>query len=126
MYETLIKSFLKNSAEIPVTTLIKLLKLRPEQGVTSVSLKNLEKIKKSPLQFEIKNIKFDFDATDPRLQTEWISKDNDVLFWDFRGFQAGYIGEGPRGLKKALQEMGINNITIEDIVNLKPGVHVFK
>ncbi len=70
--EFIIREFV--SANIPLTTLVRTLKLQPETVETRISLKNLKKILNSPLEFEIKKITFYFEEH-PRLHTEWILED---------------------------------------------------
>ena len=118
MNEKLIHEIVKESVRTPLTTLVRSLKLIPEQGVTDVSLKNLKKIQDS--NFEIGKVVFYFDKH-PRLHTEWVNKDDDILVWDFRGFNAGYGGEGPHGLLKALKMLDIKDWDIEKIKSLEPG-----
>lgn len=126
MNEKLIIDIVKESAtKMPLTTLVKTLKLQPEIRNTEVSLANLEKIQKSELGFEPTRITFYFKKNDPRLHTEWITKDDIVLAWDFRGFNAGYSGEGPHGLVKALKMLGIKDWDIDIVSQLKPGRYKF-
>jgi hypothetical protein len=120
MNENLIQEIVKECANIPLTTLVRTLKLNPEEGTTRVSLKNLNKIQESPLEFEVKKVVFYFDKK-PRLHTEWVSKDDDILVWDFRGFNAGYGGEGPHGLMQALKLLGEKDWDMDVISQLKPG-----
>ena len=120
MYEQIIKTLVKNAADLPATTLIELLKLRPEQRSTDVSVKNLQRIQRSPLKFKIEKIVFEFKPNDPRLHTEWVSKDEDYLTWDFRGFSAGNISPASKGLVKALQSMGVKAWDLDIVSKLKP------
>lgn len=115
--EELIKEII--SANIPVTTLVRTLQLFPEQRSTKVSLENLSKIQNSPLGFEIKKITFYLDRH-PRLHTEWVSKDDDALVWDFRGFNAS---DKAKELEEALNMLGIKDWDSEIISVLKPGKH---
>jgi hypothetical protein len=121
MSEKLIIDIVKSATKIPLTTLVKTLKLDPEIRNTDVSLSNLKKIQKSEFNFKPTKISFYFKKNDPRLHTEWISDDDIVLVWDFRGFNAGYSGEGPNGLVKALKMLGIKDWDIDIVSELKPG-----
>lgn len=111
------------AAQIPTTALIETLELKPETGATSISLKNFNTIKKSPLDF--KNLKtiFYFDKKHPRLQTSWIGKGKQQLTWDFIGFDAGYTGEGSLGLLKVLKTLGFNDWDMKNIKNLEYGTY---
>lgn len=120
MYEQIIKTIVKSAADLPATTLIELLKLRPEQKSTGVSLRNLQRIQKSPLKFKVEKITFEFNPNDPRLHTEWVSKDDDYLTWDFRGFNAGDISHASKSLVKALQLMNVKAWDLDIVSQLKP------
>ena len=98
------------SANIPITTLVKTLQLYPEQRSSRVSLKNLGKIKNSPLEFEIQKVILYLDKH-PRLHTEWVSKDDDQLIWDFRGFNRT-TKEGLKALEFALKTLGLKDIDV--------------
>ena len=113
MSENLIQQIVKESASIPLTTLVRTLNLRPEAGSTQVSLNNLSKIKESPLSFNINSIVF-YAGKHPRLHTEWVSKDDDVVAWDFRGLK------DPENLVSALKTLGIKDWDIDTVQNLKP------
>jgi hypothetical protein len=115
MHENLIRQIV--SANIPLTTLVRTLLLFPEQRSTKVSLENLNKIQSSPLGFEIKKIMFYLDKH-PRLHTQWVSKDDDSLVWDFRGFNTS---DKAKELEETLNMLGIKNWDLETITTLKPG-----
>jgi len=131
--EKLIRQIVKEAeVKIPLTTLVKGLDLDPEQGSVEVSLDNLEKILKSSMKFEVNKITFYLNKNNPRLHTEWSNKDDVVLVWDFRGFDAGpeayddskdVVGEKAKGLEKALKSLGRNNWRIEEITQMKPGTY---
>jgi hypothetical protein len=120
MYEQIIKTIVKSAADLPATTLIELLKLRPEQKSTNVSIRNLQRIQKSPLKFKVEKITFEFKPNDPRLHTEWVSKDDDYLTWDFRGFNAGDTNSASKSLVRALQSMGVKAWDLDIVSQLKP------
>jgi len=118
MNEKLINSILKIALSVKFP---KKLKLKKEEGVTRYSIENLDKILKN---YDLMKATFHFDKNNPKLHTEWIDKNGEEIFsWDFKGFNAGYGGEGPRGLATALKKMQIQNWDFDKIVNLKPGTY---
>ena len=118
MNEQIVQEILKIAAGIPVSTLIETLRLRPEQGSISVSQRNLSKILKSPLKFELATASFVYNKARPLLHTEWLSKDGDVINWDFRGYNTG---ENIDALLKAIRYLGVRNWNIDKLKSLKPG-----
>lgn len=116
--ETLIKEII--AAELPITTLVKTMNLVPEQGSISISLNNLNKILKSPLKFKVSKVTFVYNERHSLLKTEWVSKDNDFLTWDFRGFSAGDEQEKSKGLVKALKLLSIKDWDLKTVSELQP------
>ena len=109
----------------------KSLRLNKEGGSTRDSLENLHKIL---VYFEPNKITFHFKSEQniARLHVEFSAEtttgDDFFLSHDFTGFNAGYGGEGPKGLYEALKAMAKSSPFSADwsmdvISNLKSGVY---
>ena len=101
------------------------------EGTTKTSLENLGKILSAGFSLERATLHFDKEKSECRLHTEWlmVTKDfHDVFFvHEFLGFNAGYGGEGPRGLAEFCKKVGATDWDIDKISSLKSGTYsVFK
>ncbi len=98
---------------------------RDNDGVTSISLEALTNIALIGKRLEMVEIKF--DATTDALCT-FIFEDKSVYIAS--GFSAGYGGEGPRGLHKAIRLFCPNKMDVDfnksGIASLTPGLWYWK
>jgi len=126
--EKILQDFYKKSAsKLSMQRIIeKFLHLKSDGGNTRESLENFRKIKE---YFEPTRITFHLSADnkDTKLHTEWQTETSDAqdifIAYDFRGFNAGYGGEGPKGLHEALKSLNISDWDMDKIAGLKPGIY---
>jgi len=102
------------------------LKLKKENGITRTSLENAQKIvnsiKKQNGKIVSATLDFDKEKNSCVLEIEFTS-DGEEGNWKFTGFNAGYSGEGPRGLVQALKMLNLPEWTINDVRQLQSGVY---
>lgn len=117
----------KSSLNLSISDMIKKnLKLQPESGTVS-SLKNLDKIINAGFEIDRATLYFNKQQNECRLHTEWYGESKDlyeiIFSHEFLGFNAGYGGEGPRGLAEFAKKIGANDWDIEKIMSLKSGTY---
>jgi len=96
-------------------TITKPLKIK-EDGSTRTSIKNMKLIKEAGYSLKSAIMFYDKTKGNYHLTCTFI-RNNDTVYFTFKGFSIGYGGEGPHGLDESMKLFGINksNIILGDI-----------